>query len=431
MEHEMKKGGFEYQLVSSVLHDAASVEAIFLAYEPLFSSLRGKRLSMEDGTAGGKVCGAKVPIFFILTGGTEGSVLRALDAMQRGGKALPIILVAHTRHNSLPAALEIAARVRQDGGRTLLVLLCEPDGKASQPELEKALKLVGLVEAMRASKIGAVGEPSDWLVASSQKAEDLSRVWGLTLESVGLDALRSEMAGTTAESDENAIAKSFLDKARFLGEPRWADVKASIAVYKGLKSLARSKGFDALTLRCFDLVTAEKVTGCFALSQLADEGIDSGCEGDVASIVALRWMRLLSGKPAWMANPSDISFSGNKGTILLAHCTVPRSLLSGYGIRSHFESGLGVAVAGTIPPGPVTLVRLGGKSLEKAWVAEGVLLETQTREGLCRTQALVKLDADDLRKFIEKPLGNHIVLGIGRQGDMARQYLEVEGMDIV
>jgi hypothetical protein len=35
--------------------------------------------------------------------------------------------------------------------------------------------------------------------------------------------------------------------------------------------------------------------------------------------------------------------------MLVAHCTAPRSILSGYGLRSHFESGLGVAIAGVVP----------------------------------------------------------------------------------
>ncbi|MCX7026294.1 MAG: hypothetical protein NT061_02120 [Spirochaetes bacterium] len=425
MEHETGSSGFEYELVSSVLHDVASVEAIFSSYEPLLSSLGGKRKPKMAKF------GRKLPVFFILTGGTEGIVLAALGGRAQEGKALPIILIAHTRHNSLPAAMEIAARVEQDGGRVILVLLRGAGDEAGRAELEKALFLARTIESMRATRIGAVGSPSDWLVASSQKAEDLALTWGLSMESVGMDTMRAEMAKVVLGEAEERMADAFFAAAAFSGEPKRSDMNASLAIYKALKSLAGQRGWDALTVRCFDLVLAEKATGCFALSQLADEGLDTGCEGDVASIVALRWMRLLSGRPAWMANPSDMGFSGDTGTILLAHCTIPRTILAGYGVRSHFESGLGVAVAGTIPQGPVTLVRLGGRALEKAWVAEGSLVPTQAREGLCRTQATVSLEAEALRRFMAHPLGNHLVLGIGAQGEMARRYLAAEGMEIV
>jgi L-fucose isomerase-like protein len=417
--------GFEYELLSSVLHDEASVQGIFSAYEPLLSSLGGRLKAAHFGP------GRKVPVFFVLTGGTEGLALKALEEGKTKGKAFPVLLIAHPKHNSLPAAMEIAARVGQDGGRAVLVLLRGAGDAEGRAELEKALSLARTIERMRSTRIGAVGEPSDWLVASSQKAQDLAGTWGLSMESAGMELLRAEMAKALQGEAEKKLSKAFFAEAKYPGEPVRSDLNASLSIYMALKTIAKDRSWDALTLRCFDLVLTEKATGCFALSQLADEGLDAGCEGDVASIVALRWMRLLSGRPGWMANPSDLSYSGNRGTMLLAHCTVPRTIIESYGVRSHFESGLGVAVAGAIPPGPVTLVRLGGKFLEKAWVAEGELLPTRAREGLCRTQAEVGLEAEALRRLMAAPLGNHVVLGLGSHGEAARRYLEAEGLTAI
>jgi hypothetical protein len=36
--------------------------------------------------------------------------------------------------------------------------------------------------------------------------------------------------------------------------------------------------------------------------------------------------------------------------MVLAHCTVPRTMVRAYDVRTHFESGLGVAVAGDLGP---------------------------------------------------------------------------------
>ena len=425
MDKEREVEGFEYELISSVLHDSASVQAIFSAYEPILSALGGRRLIQPAGP------GRNLPVFFVLTGGTEGIALASLKARNPGGKRLPVLLIAHARHNSLPAALEIAARVGQDGGRAILILLRRPEDSGGRAELAEALNLARTIERMRATRIGAVGEPSDWLIASNQKAGDLAGSWGLAMESVDMETLRAEMAAAVRGKAEDKLAGNFLAGAQYPGEILRSDLDDSIRIYSALKTLANSRGWDALTLRCFDLVIAERATGCFALSQLADEGLDAGCEGDVASIVALRWMRLLSGRPAWMANPSDMGFSGGQGRILLAHCTVPRTILDSYSIRSHFESGLGVAVAGVIPPGPITLVRLGGRSLEKAWIAEGNILPTQASEGLCRTQAEVSLEAADLKRLLATPLGNHLVVGIGSHGALARRYLEAEGLESI
>ena len=110
-----------------------------------------------------------------------------------------------------------------------------------------------------------------------------------------------------------------------------------------LGELAREHRLDALTVRCFDLVLDHKTTGCFALAQLLDDGVIAGCEGDVVSTVGMLWARELLGSTPWMANPAQLDPERN--TLWLAHCTVPRSLVASYGLRSHFESGLGVGIA--------------------------------------------------------------------------------------
>lgn len=56
--------------------------------------------------------------------------------------------------------------------------------------------------------------------------------------------------------------------------------------------------------------------------------------------------------------------------------------------NTHFESGLGVAIQGQMPPGPATLLRIGGRRLERLWVEEGEVSEALDlwSPHLCRTQ---------------------------------------------
>ena len=466
---------FSYAVVSSVLHDRKAVEAIFSKYEPFFAGLSGHRVELgQPSSLGGGAAPTRAvrrlpspssipstptapsapsvpsaasvpPFFFILTGGTEGIVLEYLSSLGKSsGKPFPLVLIAHTHHNSLPAALEIAAKAMQDGGSAILVLLKSPSDEEARRAVEEAVLLCRTIGSMRGSRIGAVGKPSDWLVASSQKPASVASTWGVSMEPVALSELRREIdavrasagtevvgvdAGKAADGALSVEAAGFLEKAAYRREPNADDMRKSDSVYRALRSVVEARRLDGLTLRCFDLVKLDRSTGCFALSQLADDGIDAGCEGDVPSIIALHWMRLLSGKAAWMANPADISLGGKgdgKGRLLLAHCTVPRTLLTQYGIRSHFESGLGVAVAGTFAPGPVTVVRLGGLALDQAWIAEGFIAGSPSDEGLCRTQAVLEMDDADLEKLLEHPLGNHLVVAFGHWKRLARRYLALE-----
>lgn len=92
----------------------------------------------------------------VLSGGTEGEALAfARDACG------PVILLSHPAHNSLPAALEIAARLRRDGRKVQLVHL----GVAGQ--LSVLASAIQLARGLRGKRAGLIGDPSPWLVASS------------------------------------------------------------------------------------------------------------------------------------------------------------------------------------------------------------------------------------------------------------------------
>jgi L-fucose isomerase-like protein len=414
---------FQYTVAASILHDEQAVEAIFSRYEPLLARAGGTR---KD--AGSIACGKGTDplVLFILTGGTEGGVLDILSRLGPEAQAMPVLLAAHPAHNSLPAALEILARVRQDGGNGAITLLRGPDDEAGAAELSGSVQAVFAIQRMAELRIGAVGEPSEWLVASSQVPAAVAAAWGATMVGVTIDELRKRIEAVRKSGktmDEEALA--FWKGADSNSGPAESDLRKSYAVYRALRDIAEELKLDALTLRCFDLVSLDSSTGCYALSRLADEGIDAGCEGDVPSILALAWMRALTGQAAWMANPSFID--AEKGEMLLAHCTVPLRGLSGYGIRNHFESGLGVAIAGTFPKGAVTLARLGGASLREAWFAEAEVVESPRQEGLCRTQIVVQSDPKKLRELLTAPLGNHIVAARGSWSKQAERYLELAG----
>ena len=191
-------------------------------------------------------------------------------------------------------------------------------------------------------------------------------------------------------------------------EPSPKDLDDVVKVYLALKKLVQTHKLDALTLRCFDLVLDLKTTGCYGLSQLTDEGIISGCEGDLVSTIGLLWVKELLCLTPWMANPAQLDEENNE--LWLAHCTVPRGMIEDYALRSHFESGMGVGIQGTLANGPVTLLRIGGKEMEKVWLAEGEIIEAGDSEDLCRTQARIKLSAGHINDLLEAPLGNHIVM---------------------
>ena len=352
--------------------------------------------------------GEGIAAILVLTGGVEREVLKVASQMPS-----PIILIAHSGQNSLPASLEILARIRRDGGNGG-ILFGTPEKIAA--ELKKELIINAAWEGLRFSRVGLIGDPSEWLVASDVDRAFLKGQMGIDLVKISIDELVEETA--SHKPSRNAIGQ-FTKNAMSVKEPNKADLSGSVAIYEGLRSIVDKYRLSACTVRCFDLLDRLHNTGCYALSRLNDEHIVAGCEGDMQAMFSMYLGSLLTGGATFMANIASIDKEEQK--LIIAHCTCPLSLSTGFVIRSHFESSIGVGIAAQIPPGPCTIFRLGGDRLDRLFVREGTITGSLAREDLCRTQVTLSIDGS-LDPLLSSPLGNHHVLIPGHHRDEIERF---------
>lgn len=352
-----------------------------------------------------------VPIILSLSGGIEGDVLACLEQAQQSSYLknanLPILVLANSHANSLPAALEILARLNQTGrsGRIIFMTAGYLD------ELQTACRVLETHNAFSRSRIGVIGTPSDWLVASTPEPQTVRSAWGPELIQIPIARL-IELYHQTSDTDAAKEADSFAQNAVACVEPDSATLIGAVKIYLALQSIVAEYQLAALTIRCFDLLSSPKNTGCYALALLNSAGVTASCEGDIPALLTMMLIKGLSGQPAFMANPASIN--PLTGEMTVAHCTIPITMIQKYTIRSHFESGIGAAVQGDFPPGPVTIARIGGKDLTSLFVAEGqAATVTNPLETLCRTQVRLTIAPEKARQMLEKPLGNHHILATG------------------
>jgi L-fucose isomerase-like protein len=370
------------------------------------------------------------PLFLLVaTGGSEGVILEWWAEHRRKSADQPLWLIAHPGNNSLPSALEVLARLQQDSTPGRIFYLQGPDDAMGLQEISDAAHDLRVRSALRNSRIGLVGPPSDWLVASSPDASTVRETWGPTVVPVEMDEVLK-----TFEAVSDAVlephVESLVAGSVEVREPSSSDLQEVARVYLALKKTVADHNLDALTVRCFDFVQHQRTTGCFGLAQLTDDGVIAGCEGDLVSTVGLLWAYELLGLTPWMANPAQLDPERN--TLWLAHCTVPRTLVESYGLRSHFESGLGVGIQGTLSASPVTLLRIGGKGMDRVWLAEGEILQSGNAENLCRTQVEIQLTrGGNVSDLLRSPLGNHLVLMIGHHLERLHSWCEGAAPHIV
>jgi L-fucose isomerase-like protein len=386
--------GFQYSIVASSLHDRDSIERITAPVTAELGEHGGEAVVREPDPA-------RPHVVVVATGGTERSVLELVQRRRAVVGWEPVVLIAHPLHNSLPAAIESLARLRSDGARGRIVQV--PGGLA----LADALADLDTLFTLRRARLGLVGEPSEWLVASVPDRDRFRERWGIELVDVDIgDTI--DRHRRLAPAAALPLAVRFTEK----GAPA-PDTVTAAALHPALVATIERADVDAVAVRCFDFISELSTSGCVALAELNDTGFVAGCEGDVASTVAMMLARSLLDRPSWIANPAHIDVAEN--SVLLAHCTVAPSMVDDLELHTHFESGLGIGLRGTFAPGPVTLLRLGGTSLERHWFAEAEVIATGAAPDLCRTQVTVRVSDDrPVGRLLDDPLGNHLVMVRGR-----------------
>ena len=123
--------------------------------------------------------------------------------------------------------------------------------------------------ALQQARVGLVGAPSDWLVASSPDASTIRTVWGPTVVPVEIEEI-VKFSETITDADLASHVNALTAGAIEVCEPSTSDIREVVRVYHALKRIVAEHELDALTVRCFDLVLNQRTTGCFGLAQLAD-----------------------------------------------------------------------------------------------------------------------------------------------------------------
>ena len=311
----------------------------------------------------------EVPMVFIKTGGTEHKFKALFPALKASGK--PITLLSSGTDNSLPAALEIKYWLALQGIKNVLLLHGPVD--FIREKLTQRCECIRIQQTLKQSKAGVLGKPSDWLIASSVDYGKVKEKWGIQLLDISLEEVVSNVH-QVSPSELQQARQHFPASGGVCG-PSEKDVEGAVKIYLAVRKIQKDYGLTALTVRCFELLESLNNTGCLALAKLNDEGIPAGCEGDIPAMVTMILNQLLTGQPGFMVNPSVIAGD----SILFAHCTVPVTLVDSFALKTHFESGRGVAIAGAFSPSPVTITRVMGIDLQQYFVYRVILFRMRHR----------------------------------------------------
>ncbi|MCD6112518.1 MAG: hypothetical protein J7J86_04525 [Bacteroidales bacterium] len=324
-------------------------------------------------------------VLFFITGGSEACSLKLLK------KNALNILLSHDESNSYAAATEVKAYCINNN---INAALLDIDDDNSIKFLSDYQKIKNILSKLNNQKLGLIGMPSDWLVASDVSENLLKKKFNINLIKFSDTLLFNYKNQSISETFINAF-KNNTDK----------NLSEESKVYSLLKELIIENNLNAITVECFPLVNKYSVTACLALSMLNNENIAAGCEGDLVSITSMMIVKEISGFVPWMANIANIK----ENKCLFAHCTIQKNLIEDYYLKTHFETGKSLAVKGNFKNDTVTILRFNN-NFTKAFIAKGKIVNRPEYNNACRTQIEVLLDDKSIDLLKNSPLGNHHII---------------------
>ena len=164
---------FHYEVVLSALHSDD-------VRERLIDGVASKLREINGVGSPADVDATKPFVVVVGTGGTEQTIIDRWETRQGLNPGEPVLVVAHRTDNALPAALEALAAIRARGGSGRIVMI------ERLADVATAIRHQQAHLRLRRARIGVIGTPSEWLVASRPTADIVKERWGPTLVPVEL-----------------------------------------------------------------------------------------------------------------------------------------------------------------------------------------------------------------------------------------------------
>ena len=337
---------------------------------------------------------ADLSLVLVQSGGSEGLFLKQFSKLKE-----PYYLLTYGNNNSLAASLEILSYLKDNNLK----------GEVLHGSTDYLNERIDILLSNK-DRLGVIGKPSDWLIASNVDYDNALKYHNIELVDIDINKVVEYYNGELKEFTYNFdYDQEEIDKA--------------LKLHRVLLKIKEEYNLKGLTIRCFDLLSVLNTTACLSLSLFNKNRITSTCEGDIPSMISMHILNRLTGQVGFQANPSRIDIKSKK--MVLAHCTLPIDMPTSYTLDTHFESGIGVAVKGKLKEEVITIFKLS-RNLKDYYVSTGKIIRNLNEDNLCRTQIEISVD-DDIEYFLTRPYGNHHIIIYGDFKEEIKKYMRKIG----
>jgi len=214
-----------------------------------------------------------------------------------------------------------------------------------------------LQKSLIGAKIAVIGRRTEGMTPTAVDEIEILRLFGARLLSYGLDefySLAQQVDAAEATAEWQRIAAGAKQVA---SQPEHGIANARTLL--ALRHMVANLDLQAVSIGSYPQCQG---TMCLSIALLNEEGVPTGCEGDVNSTVAIYLLSQLSDAPVHFGEMLALDFKEN--SIVTSHCGCGSPSLAddgGFILCPVRLANDGVCIRYTARPGPVTFVNLTGR----------------------------------------------------------------------
>ncbi|MFH1071149.1 MAG: sugar isomerase, partial [Candidatus Glassbacteria bacterium] len=263
----------------------------------------------------------------------------------------------------------------------------------------------------------AIGSAGGWGEGRTYGPKLARELWKFDIREVGYPELEPRIR--SAMADNRKMERASQETDRYLaqkGVSLHTDRQYLVNAFllTGVfRELMEETDAPAFTINgCMStIIPIAKTTACMSLSLMNDEGLLAFCESDFVVIPSGVLLRYVSGKPAFLQDPTH----PHDGVVTCAHCTAPRRMngvdFEPVEIHTHFESDYGAAPKVNMRKGQ-TVTSLCPSFTSRKWLGfRGKIIDHPFYD-ICRSQIDIAIEGN-WRNLLEYMQGFHWMISYG------------------
>ena len=280
----------------------------------------------------------------------------SIELQQRLNRPLAVRAIPGIRTGSMVGAQQLNS-VLADLGVPKKLVYGRLDDEAPIAEVAVYARACALQQKMHGARVAVIGRRTEGMTPTAVDEVEILRLFGTRLQNYGLDEIQ-EMASRVPEAEARAVWESVsAGAAAVVSKTEHGLLTARN--YVVMKRLAEEQALSAISVGSYPQCQG---TMCIPISLLNEEGIPTGCEGDVNSTINMMLLSMLSDDPVHFGE--ILAVDEKENSLVTSHCGCGSPSLASEGSYILHPVRLandGVCIRYTAKPGPVTFVNLVGR----------------------------------------------------------------------